>query len=97
MGVSSYLITLYAIVGAFALPSPAAAPIAIPNFSLVGGNTSLSEMVRRAETVNFNQDYIASGAGVTYSPNEAAGTFSVTYSTSQDFVVGLGWQPGDSK
>jgi endo-1,4-beta-xylanase len=53
--------------------------------------------MRRAEAVNFNQDYIASGANVQYSPNQGAGSFSINYNTNQDFVVGLGWQPGDSK
>jgi len=53
--------------------------------------------MRRAEAVNYNQDYIASGAGVTYSPNEGAGSFTINYNTKADFVVGLGWQPGDSK
>lgn len=80
-----------------------AAPVAeadafpVTNFNLVTGNSSLSNLMRRAEPVNYNQDYIASGAGVTYTPNQAAGSFSVSYSTSADFVVGLGWNPGDTK
>jgi endo-1,4-beta-xylanase len=94
MGVSSCFLTLSAIlVGAYALP----APEALTNFSLRGGNSSLSELVRRAQGVNFNQDYVASGANVQYTPNQSAGTFSVSYNTNADFVVGLGWQPGDSK
>jgi len=51
---------------------------------------------RRAEAINYNQDYIASGAGVTYSPNQGAGSFSVNYNTNADFVVGLGWNPANS-
>ena len=83
------------IAGAFALPAPA--PEAITNFSLESGNSSLSNLVRRAQGVNFNQDYVASGANVQYTPNQAAGSFSVNYNTAADFVVGLGWNPGDKK
>jgi len=98
MGVSSCLVTLSAlVVGAFAHPAPAAEPFSMANFNLRSGNTSLSNLMRRAEAINFNQDYVASGANVQYTPNEGAGSFTVTYDTSADFVVGLGWQPGDSK
>ena len=96
MGISSRLLALSTIIaGAFALPAPV--PEAVTNFNLETGNSSLSNFVRRAETVNFNQDYVASGASVQYSPNQGAGSFSVSYNTHQDFVVGLGWQPGNSK
>jgi endo-1,4-beta-xylanase len=84
MGVSSYLVTAIAVTGAFALPASEPA-------------TSLSNFVTRAQAVNFNQDYIAGGANVQYTPNQGAGSFSVTYNTNADFVVGLGWQPGDGK
>jgi len=98
MRASSCLINLSAAVaGAFALPASGPASEGVPNFSLRSGNSSLSNLMRRAEGVNFNQDYIASGANVQYTPNEGAGSFSVTYNTNADFVVGLGWQPGDSK
>ena len=96
MGVSSRLIPLLALV-APCLAAPAPAPVAMPNFNLQGGNFSASNLMRRAEAVNFNQDYVASGANVQYSPNQGAGSFSVNYNTNADFVVGLGWQPGDSK
>ena len=98
MGVSSCLFLLSAIVaGVSALPAPASEPEAVPNFTLRSGNSSLSNLVRRAQGVNYNQDYVASGANVQYTPNQGAGSFSVKYNTNQDFVVGLGWQPGDSK
>jgi endo-1,4-beta-xylanase len=99
MGISSLFVTLSAIfaTGAFALPSPETPSAAAEFFELRSGNTSLSNLMRRAEAINFNQDYIASGANVQYSPNQAAGSFSVNYNTQGDFVVGLGWQPGDSK
>jgi endo-1,4-beta-xylanase len=91
----SYLLPLSMLAGALAVPAPAPIAIPSPNFSLQGGNSSLSNLVRRAGT-NFNQDYVAGGANVQYSPNEGAGSFSVSYNTQADFVVGLGWQPGDS-
>lgn len=98
MGITSFFITLSAIAwGAYALPNPGSASEAGQFFELRSGNSSLSNLMRRAESVNFNQDYIASGANVQYSPNQGAGSFSVNYNTNQDFVVGLGWQPGDSK
>jgi endo-1,4-beta-xylanase len=99
MGVSSCLVTLSAIIvtGAFALPAPEPALEALPNFTLRSEDPSLVSLARRAEAINFNQDYVASGANVQYTPNEGAGSFSVTYDTDEDFVVGLGWQPGDSK
>ena len=99
MGISSCLVTLSAIIvtGAFALPAADSAPEAVPNFSLRSEDPSLSNLMPRAEAINFNQDYVASGANVQYSPNEGAGSFTVSYNTNADFVVGLGWQPGDSK
>jgi endo-1,4-beta-xylanase len=98
MGVFSRIATLsVAAAGVFAAPAPVPMPEGMPTFSLRSGNSSLSNLMRRAESVNYNQDYIASGASVTYSPNESTGTFTVSYDTSQDFVVGLGWQPGDTK
>lgn len=90
----SYLL-LSMLAGAFAAPAPAPEPVAFPNFSFQGGNTSLSNLARRS--TNFNQDYVAGGANVQYSPNTGTGTFTVSYNTQADFVVGLGWQPGDSK
>jgi len=98
MGVISRISTLSALVaGVLGHPAPAPVPepMAMPNFSLRGENTSLSNFMRRA-SVNFNQDYVAGGANVQYSPNEGTGTFSVNYNTAADFVVGLGWQPGDT-
>jgi hypothetical protein len=95
MGVSSYyLATICAFfAGALALPAGAGPEPDI----ILRGNSTLLDLVRRAEAVNFNQDYIAGGANVQYSPNEGAGTYTVNYNTQDDFVVGLGWQPGDSK
>lgn len=95
MGFSLHLITISAfIVGAFGLPSPAAAPLAVPDFSFEG--TSLRNISRSGKTPNYNQNYIAGGASVQYSPSESTGSFTVNFNTKGDFVVGLGWQPGDT-
>jgi len=55
-----------------------------------------SGLVRRATPVNYNQNYIAGGANVQYTPNLNAGTFTVNWNTNADFVVGLGWTKGDT-
>ena len=95
MVVPSCLLALSAFV-AGALALPAAFSIADRDASFAeSGNVTEFDLVRRAKAISFNQDYVASGAGVTYSPNLGAGTFSVNYNTHADFVVGLGWQPGD--
>jgi endo-1,4-beta-xylanase len=95
MGLSVCLATISALIaGAFALPAPSAAPITVPDFSVEG--TSLSNFTQAGKTPNFNQNYVASGANVQYSPSMSAGTFTVKFNTKSDFVVGLGWQPGDT-
>ncbi|GAM40517.1 endo-1,4-beta-xylanase Xyl11B [Talaromyces pinophilus] len=88
MGISSILLSALIAGGALALP--AAEPV---SFDIRDENITLA---RRAEAINYNQNYIASGANVQYSPNIAAGSFSINYNTQGDFVVGLGWQPGDA-
>jgi hypothetical protein len=85
---SSYLIAAL-VAGASAIPAPAT------DFTLNTGNSALSSLAKR-QSVNYNQDYIASGANVQYTPNQGAGSFSVNYNTQQDFVVGLGWKTGDT-
>jgi endo-1,4-beta-xylanase len=49
---------------------------------------------KRQTSPNYSQDYIASGANVQFTPN--GNSFSVTYNTNQDFVVGRGWSTGDT-
>jgi hypothetical protein len=91
IGFSRCLVTLSAvIVGAFALPAPLDAE---PNFTVRSENSSLSKI---GKAPNYNQNYIATGASVAYTPSESAGNFSVKFNTRSDFVVGLGWQPGDN-
>jgi hypothetical protein len=57
---------------------------------------SAAELVKRATGPNYNQNYIAGGANVQYSPNLNAGSYTVTWNTNGDFVVGLGWTKGDN-
>ncbi|KAG8170177.1 hypothetical protein KVR01_000922 [Diaporthe batatas] len=71
----------------FSLAAVAIPALAAPLESSANPATILT---KRAEPVNYNQNYIASGAGVTYTPNQSAGSFSVKYNTNADFVVGLG-------
>lgn len=98
MGLVSIISSLsFAATAVLAVPAPVPIPETLLSFQLPDGNSSLPNLLARAQAVNYNQDYIASGAGVTYTPNLSTGTFSVNYSTAADFVVGLGWQPGDSK
>lgn len=94
MGISSIFVALFALVAGGALAVPVAESV---SFDIQNENVTLFDLARRAESINYNQDYIASGANVQYSPNQGAGSFSINYNTQADFVVGLGWQPGDAK
>jgi endo-1,4-beta-xylanase len=42
---------------------------------------------------NFNQDYTTGGT-VQFTPG--TNQFSVTWNTQKDFVVGVGWKPGNT-
>lgn len=79
---------------AFAAP---AEPIVFSRSAVNQSPNPAAELSRRAQAVNYNQNYVASGANVQYSPNQGAGKFTVNYNTQQDFVVGLGWKPGNSE
>lgn len=50
-------------------------------------------LARRSNT-NYNQDYTTGGT-VDYSPG--TNKFSVTWNTQDDFVVGVGWNPGSTR
>lgn len=50
-------------------------------------------MSRRSST-NYDQDYTTGGT-VDFSP--ASGEFYVSWDTTDDFVVGVGWQPGSTE
>lgn len=91
----SSLLGLTALIGcAFAAP---AEPIILSRSALNQTPNPAAELSRRAQAVNYNQNYVASGANVQYKPNQSTGQFSVSYNTQQDFVVGLGWNPGNSE
>ncbi|KAF2150279.1 glycoside hydrolase family 11 protein [Myriangium duriaei CBS 260.36] len=82
--------------GCLAAPTAESFSIARPGYSLNRAEEISAELEKRATPVNYNQDYVASGAGVTYTPNLSTGTFSVSYNTQADFVVGLGWTTGNT-
>jgi len=88
---SSTVVALSALT-AVVLAIPARAPGAVPDLSL----DEVDTFVGGTQKVNFSQSYLASGANVQYLPNEGSSSFTVNYNTTKDFVVGLGWQPGDS-
>lgn len=80
-----------------------ASPIAVADFNstlLERGEPDFiiaaprNEIHKRQSSPNYSQDYIASGANVQFTPN--GNSFSVTYNTNQDFVVGRGWSTGDT-
>jgi endo-1,4-beta-xylanase len=50
-------------------------------------------LARRSTNTNFNQDYTTGGT-VNYTPG--TNKFSVTWDTTDDFVVGVGWKPGST-
>lgn len=81
--------------GAQAAPVAETGNIINRGFEIVGAE-QVSDLSRRATPINYNQNYIASGAGVTYTPNQSAGSFKVSYNTQADFVVGLGWSTGNT-
>jgi endo-1,4-beta-xylanase len=50
--------------------------------------------VNRRSTPNYDQDYTTGGT-VNYSPSGSS--FSVTWNTQDDFVVGVGWTTGSTR
>jgi len=95
MAFSKILLGLSILSGALAAPVAEPAPMPAHDFDELMTNSTLRALVRRATAVNYNQDYIASGADVTYTPNLSAGSFKVTWNTNADFVTGIGWKTGD--
>lgn len=47
----------------------------------------------RRSAINYNQDYTTGGT-VNFSPSKTG--FTLNWNTQQDFVVGVGWQPGSN-
>ncbi|KAK5696380.1 hypothetical protein LTR17_024256 [Elasticomyces elasticus] len=95
MAFSKIILGLSILSGALAAPVAEPAPMPAHDFDELMTNSTLRAMVRRATAVDYNQDYIASGAGVTYTPNLSAGSFKLSWNTNQDFVTGIGWKTGD--
>lgn len=58
------------------------------NFVLEANNT----LVRRS-SINYDQDYTTGGTVNYYSSSTG---FEVTWNTEDDFVVGVGWNPGST-
>ena len=90
---SSLVLALTAIAGSLASPTDFLVKRDVeerstPDFVL-GGHNAIS----RRQSPNYNQDYTTGGT-VDYSPN--GGSFSVTWNTEDDFVVGVGWTTGST-
>jgi endo-1,4-beta-xylanase len=63
------------------------------NFSLDPDHPLFRRNLTSRSNTNFNQDYTTGGT-VNYSPGTNG--YSVSWNTQQDFVVGVGWQPGST-
>ncbi len=84
--------TLSNLIALFAIGS-LASPVAVeqreePDFTLGPHNA-----VSRRQNTDYTQDY-TKGGGVTFSPN--GNSFTVSYNTNNDFVVGRGWTTGST-
>jgi endo-1,4-beta-xylanase len=93
---SSIVVSLLAISTSLASPAiPVERNIAerdLPDFDLTGFNaTAFREGLRRRQSANYNQDYTTGG---TVDFSGSGSEFSVTWDTSDDFVVGRGWSTG---
>ncbi|ATZ57598.1 hypothetical protein BCIN_15g01600 [Botrytis cinerea B05.10] len=86
---SSLLVTFSAISTSLAIPGSILPKRSPMNFVLQRNESSL---VRRA-TPNYEQDY-TTGGDVIYTPSGSS--FTVDWSTEDDFVVGLGWTTGST-
>jgi endo-1,4-beta-xylanase len=100
MVASKLLVGLSAVAGSLAAPQSNLAPRAgtPPNFVLDANHPLMlarrnftNALMGRQSNTNYNQDY-TTGGNIQYSPG--TNEFSLTYSVSQDFVVGVGWNPG---
>ncbi|KAJ6264621.1 hypothetical protein Dda_0770 [Drechslerella dactyloides] len=97
---STLAVGLSAIAGSLAIPSPYVYPVGKRgefNFHL-GPDHPLAiakrnESLARRSNTNYNQDY-TTGGSVNFSPQTNG--FSLNWNTQQDFVVGVGWNPGSN-
>ena len=86
------------VIGLSAVAASLAAPAETsPNLSKRGPMSfalgSDHPLARRANT-NYNQDYTTGGT-VDFTPS--TNQFSLNWNVEQDFVVGVGWNPGSSE
>jgi endo-1,4-beta-xylanase len=101
VAVSALAVGLSALAGVLAAPTEVAAgPIQArgPTNFVLDDNHPLMiarrnfTMSKRSNT-NYNQDYTTGGT-VNYSPG--TNEFTLSFNTQQDFVVGVGWNPGNT-
>ena len=90
MGVLKLLLAFTAAAAALALPTLVPEDSAAPNFVLRYDN----ETLERRQSINYNQDY-TTGGSISYT--HSGNSFSATWNNPQDFVVGIGWNPGNAK
>lgn len=93
----------YLAVALSALPLLQAAPTSVQkrgahNFMLSPDHPLMvakrnASLARRSST-NYDQDY-TTGGSVYFAP--ASGEFYVSWDTTDDFVVGVGWNPGSTE
>lgn len=86
------------VVGLSAVTASLAAPAEVaeksveargPHNFFLGPNHPLA----RRSAINYNQDYTTGGT-VNFSPSNTG--FSLNWNTQDDFVVGVGWNPGST-
>lgn len=88
---SSLVVTLFAVTGALA------SPLLGPHISTERGPSNFTlkrdHTLNRRANVNFDQDF-TTGGDVIFTPNGAS--FTVDWDTTDDFVTGVGWNPGST-
>ncbi|EEA18899.1 hypothetical protein TMatcc_010557 [Talaromyces marneffei ATCC 18224] len=95
---SSLLVAFTAIVGALAAPTELVKDDNVLDLlsrgpsNFVLDTTNTTSLVRRAG-INYNQDYTTGGT-VNYYHSSTG--FQVNWNTQNDFVVGVGWNPGSN-
>ena len=97
VALSHLVLALSVIASSLAAPSPVQKRgphnfVMGPDHPLIQAKRNLT-MSRRAST-DYNQDYTTGGT-VYFAP--ASGEFYVSWDTTDDFVVGVGWNPGSTE
>lgn len=76
-----------------ALAAAAGAAVATPISSSSSSESSETEQLAKRQAINYVQNYNGNVANFKY--NQGAGTYSASWNNPPDFVVGLGWSPGN--